>query len=156
VHQPTFTFLQILAPVVTSVWDECLHCTVAGSGNLAKAAGISTDTFPRSQHEDILDNLYETATTPELFQKAVQTTGLHLYWLFNQVYLISPTPEYDIHHAIQRMACRVEWGELWKISRCDEPALKSYPEALAFLQSRLPSHPGWEKSALYPHFVNPC
>lgn len=143
-------FLQTLSSVVTKVYDECLHCTIAGNGELAKAANITTETFPRSQHEDLLDELNLTATTSPLQQQASQLTGIHLFWLFNNVYLLSPTATPDLQHALRRMACRVEWGELWKISRCDEPPMKPYDEALTFLKERLPHNPEWQKSVIYP------
>lgn len=146
----TSQFLSLLAPAITSDIDECLHCTVAGNGPLASTSGITTQTLPRATHEDILEDLHALATTPEGRAQIHTAHGFHLFWLFNQVYLASPTATPDLTHALRRMACRVEWGELWKISRCPEPAMKSYEDALAFLRERLPHHPQWQKSLVHP------
>ena len=148
-HPRLIFFLTSLKPAVTGACDECLHCTLAGHGNLAAAAGLTAETFPRIHHEELLEALHATATTPALQQAAARTTGLYLFWLFNHVYLVSPTSKPDFHHALRRMACRVEWGELWKIRHCGEPPMRSYPEALAFLRQRLPTHPEWQASALH-------
>jgi len=130
--------------------DECLHCTMAGNGPLAARAGIDVTTFDRKMHETVLAELKATATD-EARRKATQEAhGFNLYWMFNDVYLLCRHEHPDLEQALRRMACRVEWGELWRSKgRCPEPPLKPVDQARVFLAARLPAKPEWRDSVLY-------
>lgn len=145
-----WAFLSKLAPVVKAQgvpWDECLHCTVLGTGELAKRAGIHALSYRAEKRARILAQVRRLSLFDVPRALVGQVLGVWPFALFDTVTVLSPVPEVDAGWAFQRHQVRLGWSEAEGYPQPDAPEeaqaqlsgflLAKHRHGLHFLEGKL-------------------
>ncbi len=95
--------------------DDCLHCWIGGTGSgptrfdpyTGKRGFMASDA--EAPHPLLL-SMRRIAMFDVPRRLFAEDHGIWVYWLFNGVFVLSPTEQVDLDWAFRRHAFRLEWG----------------------------------------------